>query len=140
MSWDVFLVRTKTKVRTYGEVTDENVICFSRDEVIDEIRNLVRDYGFQVEDIDQEFVYLRGDGWSIEFCFYEDYEPFDIIEMGVRGVKEPTVVFRRLEHDFNARIYDVHGGKFLDEDGTSGFDEWIRFTDKIIADINRKIH
>ena len=67
-------------------------------------------------------------GRCVESLLAQTYEN---VEMQVRGVNEPTEVFARLKKDLNARIFDMHGGKFITADSSSGFNEWKEFTDKI---------
>ena len=138
MSWDIFLVRTKTNKEDYGDIVDENIICFTKKEIADEIKILAEKLQLQVEDLDTDYMHLRGEGWSIEFCFWDDYESYETVEMQVRGGNEPTEVFRRLKQDLNARIYDMHGKRYVEEDGKSGFQQWKNFTENIIGDLVEK--
>lgn len=131
MSWDIYLVRTKNNAEPYGEILDENVIGFTKNEIRNEIIALAESLGLYTEDLDTNYMHLRGEGWSIEFCFWNDVPTYENVEMQVRGVNEPTEVFARLKKDLNARIFDMHGGKFITADSSSGFNEWKEFTDKI---------
>ena len=102
-----------------------------KNEIRNEIIALAESLGLYTEDLDTNYMHLRGEGWSIEFCFWDDVPTYETVEMQVRGVNEPTEVFARLKKDLNARIFDMHGGKFITTDSSSGFNEWKEFTDKI---------
>lgn len=138
MSWDIYLVRTKTNTEDYGDILDENLICFTKKEIVNEIKVLAEELQLHTKDLDTNYMHLRGDGWSIEFCFWDDYEPYETVEMQVRGFNEPTEVFRRLKQDLNARIYDMHGKRYIEEEGESGFQQWKNFTGHIIKDLMEK--
>lgn len=138
MSWDISLIRTKTNTEPYGEIVDENIIGFTKNEIRNEIMILADEFGLYTEDLDTSYMHLRGKGWSIEFCFWEDYKLYDIVELQVRGVNEPTDIFARLKKDFNARIYDMHGKKFIEDNSKSGFSAWVEFTDEIIKDLKKQ--
>ncbi len=134
MSWDVYLIRTKANTEPYGQEADEDIIPFTRKEIINEIVSLARDLQLWVSDLDARFPHLRGEGWSIEFCFWYE-EPCETVELQVRGIHTPTEVFARLKHDLRARIFDMHGGKFIEDESESGFEEWKNFTEKVVASL-----
>lgn len=138
MSWDIYLVRTQSNTEPYAQIADEDYISFSRQEIIDEIMALAKEFSLFAEDIDTQFPHLRGDGWSIEFCFWDEQELYEIVDMQVRGIHEPIEVFEKIKSDLNARIFDMHGDKFIEANGKSGFDEWVDFTAKIIEDLTKK--
>lgn len=50
----------------------------------------------------------------------------------VRGIHNPTVVFAGLKKDLQARIFDMHGGKYIENEQESGFEDWKRFTEKVV--------
>lgn len=54
------------------------------------------------------------------------------------GIHEPIALFEKMKSDLNARIFDMHGGTFIEAEGKSGFDEWVDFTAKIIEDLTEK--
>ena len=74
----------------------------------------------------------------LEFCFWFDDEIHETVKMQVRGINEPTEVFRRLKQDLQARIFDMHGKRYIEEDGESGFHQWKNFTGHIIKDLMEK--
>ena len=104
---------------------------------MNEIVLLARELELQVADLDARFPHLRGNGWSIEFCFWYE-EPCDTIELQVRGIHNPTEVFDRLKKDLQARIFDMHGGKFIEDELESGFEDWRNFTEKVMNSIKSK--
>lgn len=130
MSWDIYLVRTKTNTEPEHLIPEENMVKFTREEIIRELVVLARDLNLKAEDLEAKYVHLRGEGWSIEFNFWEGLEPYRTIDMAVRGVKQPTEVLSRLKKDLKARIVDMCAGGFWEEGGTSGFDEWKVLNDK----------
>ncbi len=54
------------------------------------------------------------------------------------GIHEPIALFEKMKSDLNARIFDMHGGTFIEAEGKSGFDKWVDFTAKIIEDLTEK--
>lgn len=131
MSWDVYLIRTKNTTKPYEQIADEEIIPFTQKEVVDEIVLLARELELQTADLNTKFPHLRGSGWTIEFCFY-DKEPCDTVELQVRGIHNPIEVFTRLKKDLRARIFDMHRGKYIEEESESGFEDWKNFTEKVI--------
>lgn len=134
MSWDVYLIRTKNNTEPYDRIADEDMIPFTRKEVVDEIVSLAEELELQATDLDTKFPHLRGNGWTIEFCFWEE-EPYDTVELQVRGIHNPTVVFAGLKKDLQARIFDMHGGKYIDDGQESGFEDWKSFTEKVVNSV-----
>ena len=104
---------------------------FTREEVIKELVLLADELNLRVEDLETRYVHLRGDGWSIEFNFWDGQEPYNTIDMEVRGTKQPTEILNRLKQDLNARIVDMCAGGFWTKDGASGFGEWKGLNDKV---------
>lgn len=134
MSWDVYLIRTKTNTEPYDQIEDEDIIPFTRKEIVDAIVSLARELELQVADLDARFPHLRGNGWSIEFCFWDE-EPCETIQLQVRGIHNPTEVFARLKKNLQARIFDMHGGKYIEDELESGFEDWKNFTENVINNI-----
>lgn len=130
MSWDIYLVRTETNTEPEYLIPEENMVKFTREEIIRELVVLARHLNLKAEDLEAKYVHLRGDGWSIEFNFWDDLEPYSTIDMEVRGVKQPTEVLSRLKKDLKARIVDMCAGDFWEE-GASGFGEWKALNDKV---------
>ena len=114
MSWDVYLIRTKTNMEPYNRIKDEDIIPFTRKEILDEIVLLANELELLVEDLDTKFPHLRGNGWSVEFCFWDE-DPCETVDLQVRGSYNPTKVFARLKGDLQARIFDMHRGKYIEE-------------------------
>ncbi len=131
MSWDVYLIRTKNNTKPYEQIAAEDMIPFTRKEVVDEMVLLAGELELQAADVDTKFPHLRGNGWTIEFCFWDE-EPCDTVELQVRGIHNPTEVFARLKKDLQARIFDMHGGKYIEDELKSGFEDWKNFTEKVI--------
>lgn len=138
MSWNIYLVRTQSNTEPYDQIVDEDYISFSKQEIVNAIMTLAKEFSLFAENIDTKFPHLRGDGWSIEFCFWDEQESYEIVEMQVRGIHEPIEVFEKMKSDLNARIFDMHGGTFVEADRKRGFDEWVDFTAKIIEDLTKK--
>lgn len=131
MSWDVYLTRTKSNTEAYNKIADEDIIPFTRKEIVDEIVLLARELELETADLNDKFPHLRGDGWSIEFSFWDE-EPYETVDLQVRGIKNPTEVFARLKKDLQARIFDMHSGKYIEDESQSAFEDWKNFTEKII--------
>lgn len=132
MSWDIYLIRTKTNTEQYDDIIDENIVGFTKKEICDEIITLAKEFDLSMDDLDTSYIHLRGEKWSMEFCFWEEEEIYDTVEVQVRGINEPTEILARMQVDLNARIFDMHNGKFIDAYESGAFDEWKDFTDKII--------
>jgi len=133
MSWDVYLIRTKTNMEPYDRIKDEDIIPFTRKEILDEIVLLANELELQVEDLNTKFPHLRGTGWSVEFCFWDE-DPYETVDLQVRGRNNPTKVFARLKEDLQARIFDMHGGKYIEDGQESGFEDWKKLTERIVRD------
>ncbi|MBQ9141071.1 MAG: hypothetical protein IJX63_04675 [Lachnospiraceae bacterium] len=131
MSWDIYLVRTETNTEPEHLIPEENMVKFTREEIIRELVVLARDLNLKAEDLEAKYVHLRGGDWSIEFNFWDDLEPYSTIDMEVRGGKLPTEVLSRLKKDLKARIVDMCAGEFWEEEGASGFSEWKALNDKV---------
>lgn len=50
----------------------------------------------------------------------------------MRGIHNPVEVFDGLKKDLQARIFDMHGGKYIENEQESGFEDWKRFTEKVV--------
>ncbi len=132
MSWDIYLVRTETNTESKRQISEENIIKFTREEVIRELVLLAKELGVSAEDLETKYVHLRGDNWSIEFNFGDGMELYNTIDMEVRGTKQPTEVLSRLKKDLKARILDMCAGEFWEEDCTSGFEGWKALNTQVI--------
>lgn len=113
MSWDIYMIRTKTNLEALDKIQYLDVLKFEKKEVLQELETLSREMNLIVEGADTRYVYLRGDGWSIEFDFFDDKEPYFNIDMEIRGTKKPTVIINRLKKDLKTRIVDESTGTFL---------------------------
>ncbi|MBE5866043.1 MAG: hypothetical protein E7292_07515 [Lachnospiraceae bacterium] len=133
MSWDVYLIRTKTNTEPYDRIKDEDIIPFTRKEILDKIVLLANELELQVEDLDTNFPHLRGKGWSIEFCFWDE-DPCEIVDIQVRGSYNPTKVLARLKEDLQTRIFDMHRGKYIEDGQESGFEDWKKLAERIKRD------
>lgn len=131
MSWDIYLVRTETNTEPEHLISEENIVKFTREEVIQELVLLADELNLRVEDSETRYMHLRGEGWSIEFNFWKGQESYNTIDMEVRGTKQPTEILNRLKQDLNARIVDMCAGGFWTEGGASGFGEWKVLNDKV---------
>ncbi len=130
MSWDIYFVRTKSNTEPEHLIQEENMVKFTREEIIRELVVLAMELNLKAEDLEAKYIHLRGEDWSIEFNLWEGLEPYSTIDMEVRGVKQPTEVLSRLKKDLNARIVDMSAGGFWEEDGASGFGEWKALNDR----------
>lgn len=139
MSWDVFLVRTKRNNENYNEIKDEDYIGFTKKEITDEIISMKNSMNIEVADIKSNSIHIRGNGWTLEVCFYNFMEePYETVEIQIRGIHEPTDVLSRLKQDLNARIFDMHSGCFWNADTESGFENWKSYSQKVVDTISEK--
>ena len=130
MSWDIYMIRTKTNLESLDQIQYLDVLKFEKKEVVQELESLSREMNLMIEGMDTRYVYLRGNEWSIEFDFGEDKEPYYNIDMEVRGMHEPTVILNRLKKDLKTRIVDMSIGTFW-EDEKSGFSDWSKLNERI---------
>lgn len=131
MSWDIYLVRTGTNTEPEHLISEENMVKFTREEIIGELVVLARDLNLKAEDLESKYVHLRGEGWSIEFNFWDGLESYHTIDMEVRGRLQPTEVLCRLKKDLGARIVDMCARGFWEEEVISGFGKWKTLNDKV---------
>lgn len=131
MSWDVVMIRTTNNNEEFDSINDDDIIKFSKKEVIDVIVKISEEIGAVAEDLDTEYAHLRGNGWSIEFSFW-DNEPYDTILLGVRGITEPEETFQLLTKYLRVRLFDLYSKCFLEDRSESGFGKWKKHCDKII--------
>ena len=131
MSWDVYLIRTKTNSEAINEIEYSNILKFEKKEMIQELQRLANELDLFLTDLDKRYVHLRGNNWSIEFDFWDGKEPYINIDMEIRGSKEPVEVLERLKMDLNTRIVDTCTYAFWMKDSRSGFPDWNKLNDKI---------
>lgn len=141
MSWSLDLIRTKTNTEVYGKEKDEDVIPFTKDEIIKTLSEISRITDIRIEESeivpveDTEInlnsffiVHVYGKNWSIEFGFYNWCEysekdmTYDTIELQVRGNTEPKEFLLLLSEKLRARLFDMSTGTFWTGDG-SGFSD-----------------
>ena len=135
MSWDIYLVRTETNTEPEHMISNENIVKFTREEIIRELVVLAKELHLRAEDLDAKYVHLRGEDWSIEFDFWDGMESYYTIDMEVRGRLQPTEVLSRLKRDLNARIVDMCAGGFWEEEGVSGFCAWKALNERVTQSI-----
>ena len=131
MSWDVYLIRTKTNSEAINEIEYSNILKFEKKEMMQELQKLANEFDLSLTDLDKRYVHLRGNNWSIEFDFWDGKEPYINIDMEIRGSKEPVEVLERLKMDLNTRIVDTCTYAFWMKDDRSGFYDWNKLNDKI---------
>lgn len=132
MSWDVYMVRTKLNTEEYNQIEDSDCIPFTKDELIKEWEDIAKILNLSVIDTDSKFPHLRGDGWSIEACFYDYPKPECYLELQIRGTKCPDEAFTLMKQKLDARIFDMSSGKFIEDTGEKSFKEWKELVDTII--------
>ncbi len=139
MSWTLELIRTKTNTEPYGEEKDEDVIPFTKSEILDCITDIHEIMNISIEDIESNFVHVYGEKWRVEFCFWEcaiySENNYYTIELQVRGITEPKEFLSLLSQKLNARIFDMSAGTFWTGDG-SGFSDWKSLCDRIAKELS----
>lgn len=134
MSWDVYIVRTKVNSEEYAQIEDSACIPITKDEFINVWEDIAKKLNLSVMDTESKFPHLRGDGWSMEACFYDDPKPECYLELQIRGTKCPDEVFRLMKQKLNARIFDSASGKFIEDTGEKSFNAWKELVETIIHD------
>lgn len=154
MSWSLDLIRTKTNTEPYGEEKYENIIFFTKDEIIKTLSEISEMIDIRIEeseivtvedteiDLDSFFiVHVYGKNWSIELGFYnwctysEKDMTYDTIELQVRGNTEPKEFLLLLAEKLGARLFDMSTGTFWTGDG-SGFSDWKSLCDRIAKELS----
>ena len=136
MSWSLYLNRTKNNTEPYGEEKDEDVIPFTKNEILDCINDIHEIMNISIEDAESDFVHVYGKNWSIEFLFYNQCEyseknmTYDTIELQVRGNAEPKEFLLLLAEKLNARLFDMSAGNFW-TGNNSGFSDWKNLCNKV---------
>ncbi|MDE5582925.1 MAG: hypothetical protein K2J08_04395 [Ruminococcus sp.] len=143
MSWSLELIRTKTNTEPYDEEKDEDIIPFTKDEIIKTLYEISEITDISIEDTESKFVHVYGEKWRIEICFWEHllYSEKDMtyctIELQVRGNTEPKEFLSLLVEKLNARLFDMYAGSFWTGDGT-GFADWKKFCDRIVKELSNE--
>lgn len=128
MSWSLYLIRTKTNTEPYSEEKDEDIIPFTKDEIIKTLSEISGIIDVRIENIESVFVNVWGENWRVEICFWEHllFSEKDMtyytIELEVRGITEPKEFLSLLTGKLNARIFDMSAGKFWTADN-AGFSD-----------------
>lgn len=154
MSWSLYLIRTKTNTEPYNKEKEEDIIPFTKEEIIKTLSEISRIIDIRIEeseifsveddeiDMDSFFiVHVSGKNWSIEFhfcnwCEYSEKDmKYDTIELQVRGNSEPKEFLSILIGKLNARLFDMSAGKFWTYDN-SGFADWKNLCDRIARELS----
>lgn len=140
MSWSLYLNRTKTNTEPYDEEKDEDIIPFTKDEIIKTLYEISEIMDIRIEDAESDFAHVYGEKWSIEICFWEQllYSEKDMtyctIELQVRGNTEPKEFLSLLSEKLSARLFDTSAGVFWTVDG-SGFSDWKSHCNRIAKEL-----
>lgn len=123
MSWDVWLIRTKTNLEEYGKICVDDRIPISKKELIAVWKTMEKEFPVSVEDIESNFPHMRGDGWFIEAAFYDNIKD-DSISLEIRGNVSPSKELCRMADLLKARAFDTCIGHFLEVSEPNGFEQW----------------
>lgn len=140
MSWSLNLIRTKTNTEPYDDEKEENVIPFTKSEILNCINDIHEIMNISIEDAESEFVKVYGEKWRVEICFWKEryYSENDnryyTVELQIRGGTEPKEFLSLFTAKLRARLFDMHAGTFWTVDGT-GFSEWKNICDKIVKEL-----
>lgn len=141
MSWSLELIRTKTNTEPYDDEKEEDVIPFTKSEILDCINDIHEIMNISIEDAESDFVHVYGEKWRVEICFWKEclYSEKDMtyytIELQVRGNSEPKKFLSLLTEKLRARLFDMSAGTFWTGDGT-GFSEWKNLCDRIVKELS----
>lgn len=118
MSWSLELIRTKTNTEPYDEEKYEDVIPFTKSEILDCINDIHEIMNISIENAESDFVGVYGEKWRVEICFWKEYlysekdMTYYVIELQVRGIIEPKEFLSLLTEKLRARLFDMHAGSF----------------------------
>lgn len=141
MSWSLELIRTKTNTEPYDDEKEEDVIPFTKSEILDCINDIHEIINISIEDAESDFVKVYGEKWRVEICFWKEryYSENDnryyTVELQIRGGNEPKEFLSLFTEKLSARLFDMHTGSFWTVDGT-GFSEWKNFCDRIVKELS----
>lgn len=141
MSWSLELIRTKTNTEPYDDEKEEDVIPFTKSEILDCINDIHEIMNISIEDAESDFVHVYGEKWRVEICFWKEclYSEKDMtyytIELQVRGNSEPKKFLSLLTEKLRARLFDMSAGTFWTGDG-SGFSDWKNHCDRIVKELS----
>ena len=142
MSWSLFLERNKTNTEPYGDEKDENVIPFTKSEILACISDMPETMNISIEDTENHImygkshiIYVYSQEWSINMWFWErclqSENSYYVVELEIKAASEPKEFLSLLAEKLRARLFDMHAGTFWTVDGT-GFSDWKSHCNKII--------
>lgn len=138
MSWSLFLERTKTNSEPYGEEKDEDVIPFTKSEILDCITDMPETMNISIEDAESDLVKVYGEKWTINMWFWESClyskNSYYVVELEIKAASEPKEFLSLLTEKLRARLFDMYSETFWTADGT-GFSNWKNHVDKIIKGV-----
>lgn len=138
MSWSLELIRTKTNTEPYDKEKDEDVIPFTKSEILNCINDIHEIINISIEDAESDLVKVYGEKWTIKMWFWESClyseNSYYIVELEVKAASEPKEFLSLLAEKLNARLFDMNAESFWTVDGT-GFAEWKSHVDRIINDL-----
>ena len=136
MSWDIWIIRTKTNTEEYKQINETNCIPISRDELLASWKVIEKTLNVSIEDEESEYPHLRGIGWSIEAYLNGEYETDKSLNLEIRGNECPTEAIGMMTDLLKARAFDTVTDRFLDVMQTSGFEVWKSFNKRVCDVIN----
>lgn len=138
MSWSLELIRTKTNTEPYDKEKDEDVIPFTKSEILNCINDIHEIINISIEDAESDLVKVYGEKWTIKMWFWESClyseNSYYVVELEVKAASEPKEFLSLLTEKLNARLFDMNAESFWTVDGT-GFAEWKSHVDRIINDL-----
>ncbi|MDE6538670.1 MAG: hypothetical protein K2K66_00625 [Ruminococcus sp.] len=139
MSWSLFLERTKTNTEPYGEEKDEDVIPFTKSEILACIADMPETMNISIENAESNSIYVYGKEWyRIDVCFWEECmyseNSYYVVELEIKSVSEPKEFLSLLAEKLRARLFDMYAGVFWTVDGT-GFSDWKSHCNRIAKEL-----
>lgn len=130
MSWEVWIIRTKTNIEEYNNINESNCIPISKDELLASWKTITQKMNVFITDEKSDYPHLRGNAWSIEAYFAD--ECVADISLQIRGNECPAEVLGIMAELLKARVFDTSTGKFLDDMKDNGFDKWMTLNQRCI--------
>ncbi len=138
MSWSLYLNRTKTNTEPYGEEKDEDVIPFTKSEILDCITDIAKTMNISIEDTESKIIYVYSQEWSINMWFWEKClysgNSYYVVELEIKAASEPKEFLSLLTEILHARLFDMNADTFWTVDGT-GFSDWKSLCDRIAKEL-----
>lgn len=135
MSWSLYLNRTKTNTEPYGEEKDEDVIPFTKSEILDCITDMPETMNISIEDAESDLVKVYGEKWTINMWFWESClyskNSYYVVELEIKAASEPKEFLSLLAEKLRARLFDMYSETFW-TGNNSEFSDWKNHVDKII--------